>query len=199
MKYNLTIFSLITCLLYITPVYAQHGEHDGEPTHEAASHEKHEQIKEPEFLKVAPLAKESSHEKQPLPEVLPQSNHKEYDSLDKNAQTYLNSGINLHNNQKFLEAIPFYKKAIDLSPTMLKAWYWMGKSYYHAGMMKEAFSTWNRATTLGEINKNEEISKKLKAYCLENRELPRYFSPTLPVWQLIMMDMSILSAMKVKY
>jgi len=163
MGHKIIIRSLIICLLYIAPVYAEGGEHANEPTHEVIIHKK---VEEPEFLK------ESSREKHPLPEGLPKSNHNEYDSLEKNAQLYLNQGINQYNNQKFMGAIPFYKKAIDLSPTMLKAWYWMGKSYYQAGMMEEAFSTWKRAITLGEINKNEEISKKLKAYYLESRELP---------------------------
>ncbi|MBU0699911.1 hypothetical protein KKE26_01215 [bacterium] len=160
MKYK-PFLVLTICLLCVSQGYAEHGEHNTQPTHEAADKAvTHEKPKEPEFWK------DDAHQK---PE---RSHHNEYDSLKENANTYFNQGINLHNNLQFLEAIPFYKKAIELNPCMLNAWYWMGKSYYQAGMMEQAFSAWRYAITLGEVDENEEISKRIKAYYLKEDVLP---------------------------
>ncbi|MFH1860784.1 MAG: 6-bladed beta-propeller [bacterium] len=165
MRHKSIILSLITWLIYSPLAYAEHGGHDkaahlAEKTEKHEKHEKAEKVKEPEFWKA------DAHQK---PE---QSHHNGYDSLKENAQDYFNQGINLHNNLQFIEAIPFYKKAIELNPSMLNAWYWMGKSYYRAGLVEQAFSAWRYAITLGEIDENEEISKRIKAYYLKEDKLP---------------------------
>lgn len=162
MRHLLIIFSLIAWLSYIPFAYAQHGEHrdSSSGSSKAVSHEKHEKPAEPEFWE------EDAHQKPEQPQ------HHGYDSLKKNAHNYFNQGINQYNKLQFLEAISLYKKAIELNPEMLNAWYWMGKSYYRAGMMEQAFSAWRYAITLGEVDENEEINKRIKAYYLKEDGLP---------------------------
>lgn len=88
---------------------------------------------------------------------------KEYDPLEIRAEMYLKEAFNLYNLAEFENAICLYKKALDLKPDYPEAWYWLGRSYYRAGLMDQFFSAWNRFVRLSKEDTNE-IRRKMNMY-----------------------------------
>lgn len=106
---------------------------------------------------------------------------KEYNPLQIEAKIFFNKGFKLYQGLNFEEAVICYKKAIDLQPEFLEAWFWLGKAYYRDGLLDQAASAWQKYINLGGKTRHRDIERKLKMYLQPEIETTSAYHPLVTI------------------
>ncbi|ODS31123.1 MAG: hypothetical protein SCARUB_03769 [Candidatus Scalindua rubra] len=79
-------------------------------------------------------------------------------ALGNDAEGYFNFGVETIKFGKFDLAIQAWEKAIQIDPTMVKAYNYMGRAYYTQGMMDGAISAYKKTVELEPANPETYIN-----------------------------------------
>lgn len=74
---------------------------------------------------------------------------KYYDPRKEKASFLFKEAFAYYQKFKYRKAIELYQKVIDLEPESVKAWFWLGKSYYKVGLLHQAIYAYKKFMELG--------------------------------------------------
>jgi superkiller protein 3 len=77
---------------------------------------------------------------------------------NSDAESYYNFGIDIIKKGNFDLAVLAWNKAVEIDPTMVKAYNYMGRAYYTQGMMEEAITAYKKAAEIDPTHPDVHIN-----------------------------------------
>jgi len=106
-----------------------------------------------------------------------------YDPLKEKADYLFKEAFTHYQKFKYPKAIKLYKEALDLKPDLVKAWFWLGKSYYKAGLLNQAIYAFKKFMELG--GGDYFLRRKINSLCYyeyDKKKVPYTFTH-INTWQ----------------
>lgn len=77
---------------------------------------------------------------------------------NRDAKGYYDFGVETIKKGNFGLAVQAWNKAVEIDPTMLKAYNYLGRAYYTQGMMEEAITVYKKSVELEPDNPNAHVN-----------------------------------------